>query len=84
MALVTKAEHTTSWFEPGQVAGNPSPRRIVHPARPGDAHLVDSRGRSLCGRDGKAWKAVTSKEWRQLGEYRCPACLTRLAEYFSR
>ena len=84
MALVIRAEHTMSWFEPNPDLARLGRNHIVHPARAGDAHLVDERGRTLCGRDGASWKSVTMSGWADAGDYRCPACESALARRLAR
>jgi hypothetical protein len=55
-------------------------QRIVDPAGPGEAHLTDDDGQTLCGRDGRLWRQIKSPPWDRLGMYRCPRCLESSAE----
>jgi hypothetical protein len=80
MTLTIRAEHTTSWVEGGPTVPRADRGRVLHPARAGDAHLVDEDGRSLCGRDGGTWATVTRRRWQELDQYRCRTCARRLAE----
>ena len=75
MRFEVRAQHTTSRVVPTERDGAARAYvRVVSPARPGDAHLVDGAGRSLCGRDAARWRAVTSRRWVDLGEFACAAC----------
>ena len=74
--LHIRARHTTTRMIPAQPGGDSAPRflRVVAPAREGDAHLVDTSLRTLCGQDASAWKRVTSQRWVRLGRFRCSLC----------